>query len=260
MTLQLFKVNALDPKKQEVNLLQKKSQLNAKQRPPRSFARQKTGLEAKKKNKNKTKLMEHFMKRQISMSSVPSGRMWEPTREGMRTTVLGLGRGHAGHDALDTSRVLWVETWMFRKEERWWQQQKKKERKNEVMPMKTEKGRKLRSPGFLLLTENLVRALTTWAHYTAKWWIPFFFFSFSQLILLDASGHFLPELAWRKVIRLTEWENGGVSKRRHLNCGLRECHCMVNIQLCTNTMFEWTFNKNSISANSVCLTICWLQK
>lgn len=33
--------------------------------------------------------------------------MGEPTREGVRTVVLRLRRGHAGDDTLDTSRVLW---------------------------------------------------------------------------------------------------------------------------------------------------------
>ncbi len=40
--------------------------------------------------------------------SVPSDRMGEPTREGMRTAVLRLRRGHAGDDTLGTSRVFWV--------------------------------------------------------------------------------------------------------------------------------------------------------
>lgn len=33
--------------------------------------------------------------------------MGEPTREGVRTAVLRLRRGHAGDDTLDTSRVFW---------------------------------------------------------------------------------------------------------------------------------------------------------
>lgn len=56
----------------------------------------------------KLKLKDHFEKRDLFFSSVPSDRMREPTREGMRTAVLRLGRGHAGHDTLDTSRVFWV--------------------------------------------------------------------------------------------------------------------------------------------------------
>lgn len=46
--------------------------------------------------------------------SVPSDRMGEPTREGVRTAVLRLRRGHAGDDTLDTSRVFWVNRWMMR--------------------------------------------------------------------------------------------------------------------------------------------------
>lgn len=40
--------------------------------------------------------------------SVPSDRMGGPTGEGARTAVLRLRRGHAGDDAFDTSRVLWI--------------------------------------------------------------------------------------------------------------------------------------------------------
>lgn len=40
--------------------------------------------------------------------------MEEPTREGVRTAVLRLRRGHAGDDTLDTSRVFWVNRWMMR--------------------------------------------------------------------------------------------------------------------------------------------------
>lgn len=43
--------------------------------------------------------------------SVPSDRMGEPTREGVRAAVLRLRRGHAGDDTLDTSRVFWVNRW-----------------------------------------------------------------------------------------------------------------------------------------------------
>lgn len=35
--------------------------------------------------------------------------MGEPTREGVRATVLRLRRGHAGDDTSDTSRVFWAE-------------------------------------------------------------------------------------------------------------------------------------------------------
>lgn len=49
-------------------------------------------------------LKEHFF---FFFLSVPFDRMGEPTREGVRTAVLRLRRGHAGDDTLDTSRVFW---------------------------------------------------------------------------------------------------------------------------------------------------------
>lgn len=54
-------------------------------------------------------LKKHLKKGLLLFSvSVPSDRMGEPTREGVRTAVLRLRRGHAGDDTLDTSRVLWI--------------------------------------------------------------------------------------------------------------------------------------------------------
>lgn len=184
--LQLFKVNVLGPKKSIC--YQNKGQLNANRSPPHSFARQKTGLEAKTEGAID-------WKRLIS-SSVPSGRMWEPTRKGMRTAVLRLGRGHAGHDALDTSRVLWVKTWIFRKEERWWQQQKRKREWSNAH--ENRKGEEIAD--FLLLTENLGQpelitllnadSLIFFVFPTNLWW------SYAGTVnQLDGSGHFLSELA-----------------------------------------------------------------
>lgn len=61
-------------------------------------------------------LKEHLQKRTspFLFLSVPSDRMGEPTRQGVRTAVLRLRRGHAWDDTLDTSRVFWVNRWMMR--------------------------------------------------------------------------------------------------------------------------------------------------
>lgn len=46
--------------------------------------------------------------------SIPSDRIGEPTREGVRTAVLRLRGCHAGDDSLDSSRVFWVNRWLMR--------------------------------------------------------------------------------------------------------------------------------------------------
>lgn len=57
--------------------------------------------------------------------SAPSDRIAEPTREGVRTAVLRLRRGHAGDDTFGTSWIFWVkkkkDEWYERKRrKRWW--------------------------------------------------------------------------------------------------------------------------------------------
>jgi len=80
-------------------------------------------------------LKEH-LKKDLSFLylSVPSDRMEEPTREGVRTVVLGLRRGRVGDDTLDASRVFWVNRWLTTERRMTMTQLKRKG--NEVTPRK----------------------------------------------------------------------------------------------------------------------------
>lgn len=70
------------------------------------------------KGETEHRLKKHLERKEMIFSwSGSPDRMGGPTREGARTAVLRLRRGHAGDDALDTSRVLWINRWKDERKE-----------------------------------------------------------------------------------------------------------------------------------------------